>query len=597
MRHPRNAWRAASDAALSAELEKAQTLAARRRLDDSREAMLDAMAALCEAARRVLGQDPFDVQVMAALAMLDGYLVQVAPGEGKTLTLGLAAVIRGWEPGPCHVITANEYLAARDADLLQPLYAFCGLEAVALDSEMTPEDKQAAYQKPLVYATAKQVIADHLIDRVRFGGVIDRTQASLRSLRGDRPVQIMQRGLQDVLVDEADQILVDEAVTPMIISEPEANPELQEAVTTACQLVEALKVGRHYSLIPGQRDIIWREAGQQALAGLADQLPAMWRSRSRREDLFTQAVLARERFTRDHHYVVLDDQVVIVDEGTGRSMPGRTWSYGLHQAIEARAGVPLTDPSRTLARLSFQNFFKLYSRLAGASGTLQDIDREVYFNYRVHTLRIPPRVPSRMQLRHRGIFPDGKTRQAAVVEQVAALQAAGRAVLIGTRNVSDSESLAEALARRGLVCQLLNAKQPALEAEIISAAGEPGRITVATNMAGRGTDIRLSEVAIASGGLCVVMFEPHESVRIDWQLFGRTARQGQPGEVFCYASADDELLTRNLPGVWRRLARLSPRHAIRLAQQRAEWRAFGLRKRINRATRESRERMTFTDPE
>lgn len=584
-----------SDAQLQALLDQSRQSAARRQMGTSRAILCSALAGLCEAATRQLGQTPYKVQIMAALAMLDGYVVQVAPGEGKTLTLGLAAVIRGWEPGPCHLITANEYLAARDAEFLQPLYAFCRLEAVALNAEMNPEEKRIAYTKPIVYATAKQVIADHLIDRVRFGGVVDRIQASLRTLRGEASVPLMQRGLQDVLVDEADQILIDEAITPMIISEPEPNPGLKEAVAKAYALVEQLETDRHYRLVPGQRDVIWREAGQQALARLAKQLPAMWRSRGRREDLFTQAVLARERFIQDHHYVVLEDEVVIVDEGTGRSMPGRTWSYGLHQAIEARAGVPLTDPSRTLARLSFQNFFKLYGRLAGASGTLQDIDHELFFNYRVHTLRIPPRVPSRMQIKPVQMFADRLTKRDAVVARIRQLHQQGRAVLIGTRNVADSEFLAEALTQQRLEFQLLNAKQPALEAEIVSAAGGRGRITVATNMAGRGTDIKLSPDAAAAGGLCVMMFEPHESIRVDWQLYGRTARQGQPGEVFRYASLEDELITRNLPRAIDWLVRLKPQLMIRAAQQRAERRAFGLRKRINRATRESQERMTFTD--
>lgn len=396
-------------------------------------------------------------------------------------------------------------------------------------------------------------------------------------------------------MDEADQILIDEAITPMIISEPEPNPGLKAAVEQAHRLVEALKPEQHYRLVPGQREVIWLETGQTVLAKLAKDLPAMWRSRGRREDLFTQAVLARDRFIQDHHYVVLDDQVVIVDEGTGRSMPGRTWSYGLHQAIETRAGVPVTDPSRTLARLSFQNFFKLYGRLAGASGTLQDVDHELFFNYRVYTLRIPPRVPSRMRIHSVQIANTRIAKRDAVVACIRALQAQHRAVLVGTRNVADSEFLAEALTAQGFDYQLLNAKHPAREAEIVAAAGEGSKITVATNMAGRGTDIKLSAAAAAAGGLCVIMFEPHESIRVDWQLYGRTARQGQPGEVFRYASLEDELITRNLPKAIRWLARLKPQTTIRLAQQRAERRSFGLRKRINRATLESQKRMTFTD--
>jgi preprotein translocase subunit SecA len=245
--------------------------------------------------------------------------------------------------------------------------------------------------------------------------------------------------------------------------------------------------------------------------------------------------------------------------------------------------------------LSFQDFFKLYARLAGASGTLQDVDHELFFNYRVYTLRIPPRVRSRMRIDSVMMFGDRLAKRDAVVARVDALHAQGRAVLIGTRNVADSEFLAEALTRQGFDYQLLNAKQPALEAEIVAAAGESGKITVATNMAGRGTDIKLSPSAAAAGGLCVIMFEPHESIRVDWQLYGRTARQGQPGEVFRYVSLEDELITRNLPRPVRWFARITPERVIRLAQRLAERRSFALRKRINQATRESQKRMTFTD--
>lgn len=583
-----------SDPKLRAYLEASRLKAAHLALQGDCDDFEWTVAALCETAKRVLGQDPYDVQVRAALGMLDGYLMQVAPGEGKTLTLALVAAIRGWEPGPCHLITANEYLAARDADALRPFYTFCGLEAVAIDSAMTPSEKAEAYAKPLVYATAKQVVADHLIDRLRFGGAINRVEVSLRSLKGQSAVSLMQRGLGDALVDEVDQILVDEAITPMIISEPEDNPLLHEAILAARQWVDRLEAGVDYQIVPGEREVIWLDAGLGRLAEFAPKLPAMWRARARLEDLFTQAVLARDRFVQDHHYVVLDDQVVIVDEATGRSMPGRSWSYGLHQAIEARAGVPLTAPSRTLTRLSFQNFFKLYRRLAGASGTLQAVDRELYFNYRVFTLAVPPRLPLKRRMVPLKLARNAQDRDAGVVEAVRTRVATGQPVLIGTRSVSSSETLAHALKAIGIECQILNAKQPATEADIVASAGRLGCVTVATNMAGRGTDIKLSDESLARGGLCVVMVEPHESVRVDWQLYGRAGRQGEPGEVIPWASLGDELFTRHIPQWCRLLCLWAPQWAVSVAQWRAQSRAFALRKRINQATKESRERMTFS---
>jgi len=595
------------DAATLAELQQQAAAAARKRwMGTRRKALLEALALVCELARRELSQQPYAVQVMAALAMHDGYLVQLAPGEGKTLTLGLVGVLRGWERRPCHIITANDYLACRDAEALRPLYHAAGLTVAAVHAEMEPAARTLAYAEPVIYATAKQLLADHLTDRVHFGARLDRLSVSIRLLQGRGDRMPMLRGLYTAIVDEADHILIDEAVTPMIIAQPEADVTLQQAVHLAHAHVDALQAGVHYRLRHQDRDVEWLVAGIERIEQWRGQLPGPWRGRSRAEDLMRQAVLARDCFIRDQHYVVLDDQVVIVDEGTGRSMPGRSWSYGLHQAVEARAGVPLTDPSRTLARLGFQTFFQQYVELTGASGTLQNVDYEICFSYGRRRLVIPPRVPSRLRIHPLVLFATRRQRLEAVVDRVLTLAAADLPVLVGTRSVADSEAVQEALATRGLHCQLLNAKQPEVEAEVIAAAGEPGRITVATNMAGRGTDIKPAPTVLARGGLRVIMFEPHESARVDWQLFGRAGRQGQPGEVFRFAACDDLLLTHHLDRLSRSMASALSRIGLQAfganvwvgaAQLRATARAFRLRRTLNRMTRERQERMTFTRSE
>lgn len=582
-----------SDEQIDAAIAEHRHRIARRKRVVSRQNQLFCVALLAELARRTLGQTPYRVQLLAVLALADDHLVQVAPGEGKTLTLALVAVLRGWAPKPCHVITANEYLAQRDAELLRPLFNRAGVQVAVVRAEDAPEQKQQAYAQDVVYATAKQLVADHLIDRVRFGGAIDRLGVSLRLMAGTGLPPMMQRGLGSAIVDEADYVLIDEAITPMIISEPEANAVLREAVLAAQAWVGELVSGVHYTLDVTHRDVQWLPAGEERLAELALVLPAQWRGRQRREDLLAKAVLARDFFHENQHYVCAEGKVVIVDEGTGRSMPGRSWSYGLHQAIEAKAGVELTDPSRTRARLSFQNFFKLYDSICGASGTLQHIDYELCFNYGALTLEVPPRIASKMQVHPLVLVATAADRLKAVVKQVSALQ--HRAVLLGTRSVADSEQVAAALAAEGLSCQVLNAKNPAEEADIVARAGVPGRITVATNMAGRGTDIQLSPEVIAQGGLCVVMFEPNASARIDAQLYGRSARQGQPGEVFPFASREDELFQLNLPRGVLRMLPLRAELLIRLAQYRAERRAFRQRRLLNRANRESQERLTFTN--
>ena len=582
---------------------------ARRTLSRSRAeyraCRIEALAAVCVAAERTVGKLPYRVQILAALGMHESFVVQMAAGEGKTLAVALAGVLHGWGGLPCHIVTSNDYLAQRDAELMGPLYARCGLVVTAVTGEVEPDALPAHYARDVVYATGKQLLADFLRDQIVLRGAVDPLRRRIgvmgQSPGGRGPVM---RGLHVAIVDEADSVLIDEANTPLIISIPEPNPLLVEAVTQARGLADAFEDRVHYKIDLYFRDVSFTPEGEALLEDLTDLLPPMWHAPQRREDLLKQAITARDLFIRDRHYIVEDDKIVIVDENTGRAMPGRTWSYGLHQAIEAREGVPITNPARTLERMSFQAFYRLYHQLSGGSGTLQGVHTELWRTYGVHTLRVPLRLPSQLRVRPFRHFAEASARWDALLDTIEAFHRQGHAVLVGTRRLSDSERLEAALAARGLPCAVLNAKHHALEADIIAGAGEPGRITVATNMAGRGTDIHLSDTVRAQGGLHVLMMEPHESARVDWQLFGRAGRQGAPGFVQGFISLEDDLVKRHLPLVahpLRWLARAHPllRHALTpsvlwLSQHNAQWRAWRQRRMLQQRERALKKQLSFS---
>lgn len=566
---------------------------------------VEALAAVCVAAERTLHQAPYRVQMLAALAMHEPCIAQMAAGEGKTLAVGLAGVLHGWGGLPCHIVTANDYLAERDVELMGPLYRRCGLSVTAVTGETAHDQLAGRYAHDVVYGTGKQLLADFLRDQIILRGAVDPLRRRLDVLRrsggGREPVM---RGLHAAIVDEADSVLIDEANTPLIISLPEPNPLLVEAVTQACRLVEAFEAEVDYVIDPYFRDVAFTARGESRLVALTGHLPAVWHAPQRREDLIKQAITARDLFIRDRHYIVDDGKVVIVDENTGRAMPGRTWSYGLHQAIEAREGVDITHPARTLERMSFQAFYRLYHHLSGGSGTLQGIHGELWKTYGVHTIRVPTRVPSRLRVPPFRHFGDAAEKWQALLETIVALHRERRAVLVGTRRLSDSERLETALRARGLDCAVLNAKQHATEAQIIAEAGQAGRITVATNMAGRGTDIHLGDEVHALGGLHVLMLEPHESARVDWQLFGRAGRQGSPGFAQGFVSLEDDLITRHLPFLARPLTWLARRRptlrprlivpVLWLSQHNAQWRAWRQRQMLQARERLLKKQLSFS---
>ena len=590
------------DQALDAALTVAQHGQRRRPDHDGSDGIAPALAAAAVAADRMLSMRAYPMQLLAVLGMHEGCAVQMMAGEGKTLAVALFAALEGWRGRVCHVVTANDYLAARDGELMSAFYGRCGLRVSSVTNETTPEQQRAAYDADVVYATGKQLLADHLRDQLLLGGATAEIDYQLHGMRPGTAPQPASRGVYSAIVDEADSVLIDDATTPLIISAPEPSTLMQDAVLAARGIIDELEPGVHYLLDRAWREVIFTEAGERVLDARMHLLAKLWHARERRDELLTQAVLARDLFERDRHYIVRDDEVVIVDENTGRAMPGRSWSYGLHQAIEAREDLPITPPTRTLARMSFQAFFRRYRRLAGASGTLQGTRAELWNTYRLLPMTIPTRVPSRLAVEAPRCYATRLEKWDALIEAVLEVHRSGLPVLVGTQRISDSEALEEELALRGVACSVLNAKQHAEEAQIIERAGEARQVTVATNMAGRGTDIKVPAAVIARGGLQVFMLDPHESERVDWQLFGRAGRHGEPGVAVPFASSDDDLLRLFLP-LWAKpllwAARYRPlltpllRRLLPIGQARAQGRAHFARKQLQKREVMQRKQLSF----
>ena len=557
--------------------------------------LVPALAAIREAADRKLGLRPFLVQLMGTLALHRGYLVEMATGEGKTLTAGLAAVLAGWTQRPCHIVTVNDYLVERDAEWMQPLCSFCGVRVGWVTGAMAAPERRKGYEADVTYVTSKELLADFLRDRLCLGPLTHPSRRLILELVRPRfsagSDRLVMRGLHTSIVDEADCVLIDEAVTPLIISAPHKNPLLEGAIQQARQIAEALEPEADYLRNLRYREIELSPAGRARLGSLCGELPGLWRGVERREELVRQALTAREFFLRDKQYIITEGKVVIVDEFTGRQMPQRTWRQGLHQAIEAKEGLALSDPSETIARLSFQRFFRCFHRLSGMTGTANEAASEFWQLYKMPVIAIPTNRPCIRQHWPDRVFLEELAKRQAVAEEVGRLHATGRPILVGTRSVQASERLAVMLRANGLECSVLNAVRNKDEAAIVAMAGEQGRITIATNMAGRGTDIKLGRGAALLGGLHVLATERHESGRVDRQLFGRAARQGDPGSAQAFVSADDELVRRYLPvvtraaflralkmrvGGWQTVAHV----AFEMAQRRAQAEAYHQRRSV-----------------
>ncbi len=526
--------------------------AVRRHRHACLEAAAAALPAVAEAARRKLGLDPYPEQFRAALALLHGTIAEMATGEGKTLAIALAAAPLGWTGLPVHVVTANDYLARRDALTLGPFYGFCGLEVGRVLAAMAPPERSENYAAGVVYTTGKELLADFLRDRLILGPYQDAAQRiARRHFRQPLPPadRLVLRGLHFAIIDEADNLMIDEAVTPLIISRQVESPSLAEAVMAAQKAAADLTPGRDYEVDTPRRAPRLTERGRERVHEMLAFLDhPYWR-----EELIDTALRAQLFFHRDKQYVVQDGVVIIVDEYTGRLMPGRQWKLGLHQAVEAKENLPVTSPTESIAQMSYQSFLRLFHQISGITGTAKECAAEIWALYRLPFTAIPRHRPSRLRLDPPRVFVRAEDRWAAVVEMIAAAAQAGRPVLVGTRSIDTSEQLAARLQRRGIPFNLLNAVRHQEEAKIVEQAGQRGAVTIATNMAGRGTDIRLGAGVAQLGGLLVIATEMHRSGRIDRQLFGRCGRQGDPGEGILFLSCEDDLLRDFLPDPFRRM--------------------------------------------
>lgn len=555
------------------------------------EAQEEVMPVIVEIARRTLNLSPYPTQIMGALAIGRKMFAEMATGEGKTLTIALAAVGAGWTGCPCHVVTANDYLAARDAETLAPLYNACGLTVAAVTAPLEAPERRERYEAAVVYCTGKELVADFLRDRILLG-----TQAAAERrlvshfLRGRiRAAGNVLRGIHTAIVDEADNQLIDEAVTPLIISRKEDNAVLRDASVEAERIAASLLPGEHYEVVERFKEVRLSDAGRAVVRECCEGQSGFLAAVDWMSEAVTQSLQARHFFLRDRQYVVVDGKIVIVDEFTGRQMPGRSWRLGLHQAVEAKEALELSAPSETIARLSFQRFYRYFRHLAGITGTAREARTEGWRIYGLPFVEVPRYRPNIRRDLPARYFATETEKWRAVVAEILAFHAEGRPVLVGTRSVAASERLASMLVGKGVNYAVLNAVRHAEEAQVIRHAGAAGAITIATNMAGRGTDIHISPGVAQRGGLHVILTEPHEAGRIDRQLRGRAGRQGDAGSSRLFASMEDELLERRLSGWWRRFvqrvlrsgfpgARVFGERAVLRAQRKAEH--FSLRQRF-----------------
>ena len=502
------------------------------------EKMIEVFAGVKNACRRLCGKKfkvcgkeeewimiPYDVQLIGGAVLHQNNISEMKTGEGKTLVCTLPVILNALTSRGVHVVTVNDYLANRDAEWMTPLYEFCGISVGVVINEKTPDERKTAYNSDVTYGTNNEFGFDYLRDNM-----------------AQNKNQIVQRTLHFAIVDEVDSILIDEARTPLIISAPAE--ESTEKYTTYAQLIPNLKENEDYNIDFKSKQVILSEKGVKNIESILGVGNIFTESGFEEVHHIENALKAQAIMINDQDYVVRDNQVIIVDEFTGRLMTGRRFSDGLHQALEAKENVTIQRESKTLATITFQNYFRLYEKLAGMTGTAETEAEEFAKIYKLDTIVIPTNQPiQRMDLPDK-IFKNESGKFKALIKEVKKLNKQGQPVLIGTINIDKSEFLSQELSKYNISHNVLNAKQHEREAEIISAAGQKGAVTIATNMAGRGTDIKLGKEVKNLGGLAILGTERHESRRIDNQLRGRSGRQGDMGLSQFYIAMTDDLMRR-----------------------------------------------------
>lgn len=586
----------------------ARELTRQLRRNGMRDALVaESFALVRETADRVLGMRHFDTQLIGGWVLLGGMIAEMETGEGKTLTATLPACTAALAGRPVHIITVNDYLVDRDHALMRPVYAALGITSAAVTSEMSHEQRQIAYACDVVYCTNKTVVFDYLRDRIVLGSQSDSLHLRLEKLYGGdtRIRRLLLRGLSFAIVDEADSVLADEAGTPLIISAEVKSTGDSQAAAQAIEFGKMLVEGEHYRLRRDERRVEMLEAGHQRVIDLCKPLGGVWGITLRREDMILQALTALRLYVRDEHYLVRDGTVQVIDEYTGRVMADRSWGQGLQQMIEVKEGCKKTPRKETLARISYQRFFRRYQHLSGMTGTASEVAAELGSIYDLALVKVPTHRTSRRNRRADRVFETQAEKWTFLVETICHHHERGAPVLVGTKSVAASEILSSLLAQRGLAHAVLNAKQDEAEADIVAGAGQVGQITIATNMAGRGTDIKISPEAAQLGGLHVILSERNEAGRIDRQIAGRCARQGDPGNVEAILSLEDTLLApfsggitgfavRYLSSTGNAATELLRAKWIRRAQKRTERNQSRMRKGLLKADRQMGDILSFS---
>jgi preprotein translocase subunit SecA len=569
--------------ALEPEMEKLSDADLRQKTDEFRERFAggeslddllpEAFAVVREVSKRTLGMRPFDEQIMGGTVLHEGKIAEMKTGEGKTLAATMPVYLNALEGKGVHVVTVNDYLARRDAAWMGEIYTFLGLEVGLIQESMNFDERKIAYHSDITYGTNAQFGFDYLRDNI-----------------ATSTDQLVQRELNFAIVDEVDSILVDEARTPLIISGmPESAADVYYRFAA---IVPRLKDGEDYEVDEKKQQVAPTESGVEkvekalGIENLYDDV------NTNLVNHLNQALRAQTLFHKDDEYIVTDGQVYIVDEFTGRVLEGRRYSEGLHQAIEAKEGVEIKEENQTVATITIQNFFRMYDKLSGMTGTAATEADEFMHTYKMEVVSIPTHEEMIRDDKDDLVYKTEKSKHKAVVEDIVERNKQGQPILVGTVSVDVSERLSALLKRRGIAHNVLNAKQHEREAEIIAGAGERGAVTIATNMAGRGTDIKLGEGVPELGGLYVLGTERHEARRIDNQLRGRSGRQGDPGESRFYLSFEDELLRlfggQRMQGIIERIGLEEDvpieagmiSNSVRRAQEQVESRNFQIRKRI-----------------
>ena len=531
-------------------LVRAHGLRLRARQGDSLNSLLvEAFALGREAAKRAIGQRQFDVQIVGGIAIHNRCIAELETGEGKTLVAIMPGFLNALPGKGVHIVTVNDYLARRDAEWMGPIYQMLGLTVGCIQTGQSDADRRAAYACDITYGTAKELGFDFLRDelkRLQLGGDAHRKtfeQVYLGrggAFEGQTPVQ---RTHYFAIVDEADSILIDEARTPLIIG-ANNQPTQEEAAAYygGDQLAATLVRVKDYKYDPLERKAELSAAGRRKVQAVAANPAFVSLTVDGLYEYVERSLRAQIAYLKDRDYVTVDGEVVIVDEFTGRMMPGRQWQDGLHQAIQAKERLEITLETITAARVTVQDFFKRYKKLAGMTGTASSDAAELRRIYKVGVFKVPTNRPGRRVWYPDRIYSNSEERFQAVALQIVEWNKQGVPVLVGTRSIEKSERLSALLEAQGIEHQILNAKNHEIEAQIVSQAGQKGRVTVATNMAGRGTDIKLGEGVAELGGLHVIGTERHEARRIDRQLSGRCARQGDPGVSQFFICLDDEII-------------------------------------------------------